>query len=190
MDFSKCFDRIEIQAILGALSYFGFKQSYIQWTRMIYTDPIACISNNGHFSEYFSVSRSVKQGGPNSAYYFLLLAEVLAIELRKNTDIQGFSVGEIMRVLGQYADDLDLYLRGNEKTLTTAFSIIDYFQKRSGFKINYNKTTLYRIGSIKKLQVKFYSKNELNWTNQGINVLGVDVTAQKWSYLTKTMEIL
>ena len=178
MDFRKCFDRIEINAILGSLDYFSFKSSYKRWTELIYTNPIACVSNNGHFSDYFPVTRSVKQGGPNSAYYFLLLAEVLAIELRKNKNIQGFCVNEIMRILGQYADDMDLYLQGNAKSINSVFDVINVFQRRSGFSVNYDKTTLYRIGSIKNTQIKFVTKKELKWSNDGINVLGVEIPSQ------------
>ena len=114
VDFMKCFDRIEIPALLGALNYFNFGDSYIRWTKMIYTDPVACVSNNGYFSDYFPVTRSVKQGGPNSAYYFLILAEVLAIEMRKNPKIKGFWIQDILHILGQYADDMDMYLWGDQ----------------------------------------------------------------------------
>ena len=176
IDFRKCFDYIEIPALLGALDYFEFGPDFRRWTEIIYRNPVACVSNNGMFSPYYPVSRSVKQGGPNSANYFLLLAEVLAIELRNNTEIKGFMVENIMRILGQYADDMDLYLWGEQKSINAAMSTIEYFGDRSGFRINYDKTTLYRVGSIKDTQIKFVTKKAMSWTNENINVLGVEIT--------------
>ena len=34
---------------------------------------------------------------------------------------------------------------------------------------------LYRIGSIRKSQMKFYTKKPVNWSNDSINVLGVEI---------------
>ena len=175
IDFAKCFDTIEIPSLIKALDYFGVGDSYKRWTKLLYNNPIACVSNNGHFSPYFKISRSVRQGGPNSAYYFLVLAEVLAIELRKNPKIQGIMVNQLKRLLGQYADDIDLYLYGNERSVQAAFDTIIHFEKRSGFRISYEKTTLYRIGSIKKSQEKFYTNSMVSWTNEKTNILGVDI---------------
>ena len=42
--------------------------------------------------------------------------------------------------------------------------------------LNHLKTTVYRIGSIKNSNARMYTKNELNWTNEPINVLGVSVS--------------
>ena len=85
MDFEKCFDRVETAALLKALRYFGAEESFLKWMQVLYTDPIAAVANNGFLSSWFRVTRSIKQGGPNSAYYFLVIAEVLAIELRKKS---------------------------------------------------------------------------------------------------------
>ena len=39
-------------------------------------------------------------------------------------------------------------------------------------KINYDKTSVYRIGSIQNTDAKFYSKNKVKWTNEPVNMLG------------------
>ena len=175
IDFLKCFDRIEIPALLAALKYFEFGEDFIRWTSIIYQNATACIANNGHFSKYFPVTRGVKQGGPCSAYYFLIIAEILAIELRKNTDIKGIWIKDILKVLGQYADDIDLYLWGERKSIETAFQVISIFCGQTGFKINYDKTTMYRIGSLRRSEAILYTQHNVIWTNNSINVLGVDV---------------
>ena len=179
IDFLKCFDRIETHALINAMQYFGIGYDFQKWTRIIYTDSVSCVANNGHFSSYFKVTRSVKQGGPCSAYYFLLIAEVLAIELRKNSKIKGILVNDILRILGQYADDIDLYLYGDKKSLNEALTTIDSFCKKTGFRINYDKTTVYRIGSLRFSNAIFYTSKKVCWTNESINVLGVEICHDK-----------
>ena len=176
LDFEKCFDRIEVKALIGALEFFNFGPSFIKWTELIYSRPVACISNNGYFSNYFNVKRSVKQGGCCSAYYFLIIAEVLAMNLRKDgTGIVGFTVNDIHKIFGQFADDIDLYLHGDQKSLQKSMQIIEHFCQNTGFKINYDKTTVYRIGSLKKSDIQFVTQKKLCWTSKPINVLGINV---------------
>ena len=52
---------------------------------------------------------AIKQGGPCSSYYFL----VLALELRNDVNVQGIFLNDLKKFLGQFADDMDLYLQGN-----------------------------------------------------------------------------
>ena len=61
-------------------------------------------------TEYFSVTISAKQDRCFSAYYLVILAEILTIELRNEPKIKGVVINEIMKILGQYADNVDLYM--------------------------------------------------------------------------------
>ena len=177
VDFQKAFDRVETNSLLAAMSYFNIDQSFQKWTRVLYNKAQACVTNYGYFSNYFDVEQLVKQGGCCSAYYFLLLAEVLAIELRKNPKITGVFTNQIEKLLGQYADDLDLYLCADSKSVTEAFKVIDDFGRNSGLVINYDKTMLYRISSIRNSNARFYADKNIRWieTDGSINILGVEI---------------
>ena len=105
-----------------------------------------CVTNNGYFSPYFKVTRSVKQGGPNSAYFFLLLAEVLAIELRKKQKYQrllGRPNFKKFKIQNQNQNQnqnsksmlIDLYLWGETRSINEAIDTIKNFENKSGFKI-------------------------------------------------------
>ena len=176
IDFLKCFDRIETSALLAAMKYFSFGEDIIKWTRIIYTGAKSAIINAGYFSKYINITRSVRQGGPCSAYFFLLVAEILAIEIKKDKNICGIWIKDLLKALGQYADYIDLYLFGTQKSVAAAFAVINHFSKRTGFQINYDKTTLYRIGSLRNSSAKLYTKNNVNDKIQSINVLGVEVS--------------
>ena len=71
------------------------------------------------------------------------------------------------------------FLAMDNNNLQNVFQVIKHFEKRSGFKVNYNKTTVYRIGSLKNSNVQMYCSEQLSWTKQPINVLGALATVNK-----------
>ena len=60
----------------------------------------------------------------------------------------------------------------------------------SGLRVNYHKTTVYRIGSIKDSDAKFYSANKIKWTNDPINVLGFWISNESKEVFDKNFEPL
>ena len=147
INYEKCFDRVERCALLGALRYFNFPENIVSWTNTLYTNAQSCVTNFGYCSKYFNVTRSIKQGGPCSSYYFLIVAELLAIALRKNQNIEGINIAEFKKLFGQYADDMDIYCKNTRENLNQIDFTLSEFCKQTGFKINYDKTTIYRISN-------------------------------------------
>ena len=108
LDFSKAFDKLENTAIQGSLKYFGFSYYIRRWFRILYSDFSVRVQNNGFFSEKIPITRSVHQGAPASSLLFIVAAETLAIELRRNPQIKGIFINDIVNFLNQYADDMSL----------------------------------------------------------------------------------
>ena len=175
LDFQKAFDQISTEAVLGCLRLYRFSDYIINWTRILYDSFTARVQNNGNLSAPFPVERSVHQGAPNSCYYFILVAEMLAETLRSDKNIKGIKIRDILYFLSQYADDMDSALEANEENIAAFVKTLDWFEKISGLSVNYDKTNMYRIGSLKDSNAKFYTEKPLNWTSEGINVLGVDI---------------
>ena len=157
LDFEKCFDKIEFEAIYGAMQFFGVGEYVEKWTRLMYDGFSANVQNNGKFSRRFPINRSVHQGGPCSVYYFLLCAELLAISIKTEKGIKGIMIDEILNLLNQYADDADIFLLYEEQTVGKVVEVLEVFRKNTGFVVNYDKTQLYRIGSLHNTNAKFYT---------------------------------
>ena len=175
-DFQKAFDRVELNSLYGAMRIFEFPEEYIKWIQILYKDAHSRINNRGFLSDPIPITRSLRQGAPNSAYLFLIIAEIFATSIRMNKKITGFPINELQDLLGQFADDTDLFLNGSSQRATQeVLSSLDSFYNISGMKVNYDKTTLYRIGSLKNSQAKWYTEQEVSWKNGTINVLGVEV---------------
>ena len=160
-DYMKCFDRVETPAIIKSMEYFGFSERLRKWVTIIYSDFKIRIQNNGNFSDPVSVGRSVRQGGPASNGLFLVVAELLANSLRDDVAIKGVYVKDIRQFLNQYADDMDICLAYDQRSLERVLNHINIFQKSTGFKLNYDKTTVYRVGSLAKSAAKLYTQHDL-----------------------------
>ena len=95
--------------------------------------------NNGLSSEYFNLSRGVRQGEPLSPYLFLLAVETLAISVRENVEIKGIVIGQQETKLLQYADDTTAVLADIESA-HILFQLLENFKNISGLKVNSSKT--------------------------------------------------
>ena len=168
------FDKIEKSAIIGSMNFFGFSEYLVQWVDLIYTGFKAKIQNNSHFTSTFAIQKGVHQLGPTSSLIFLLCAEVLAVQLR-DTGIPGIPVNDITNLLGQFADDMDIYMLYDQAVLNKILQVLQNFEKQSGFCVSYDKTQMYRIGSLKFSDASLYCQQELRWTSDYINVLGIDI---------------
>ena len=88
LDFVKSFDKCSFSILHESLEFFGFGQIVGDWTTILYNDYKVKIQNNGNFSPLMDIKKGVHQGGCCSSVYFLVRAEILAMALRGNTDIQ------------------------------------------------------------------------------------------------------
>ena len=127
--------------------------------------------NNGLSSDYFYLTRGVRQGGPLSPYpcVFLLAVETLAIAVRENFNIKGITIeGEETKIL-QYADDTIAVL-SDTNSAHVFFKLLDGFGNLSGLKINSSKTEGMWIGSLKNNEEKPFG---IKWPCGAIKAIGV-----------------
>ena len=175
LDFVKCFDKCSFSILHGSLDFFGFSEVVKVWTEILYDDFSVSIQNNGHFSSRIPIKKGVHQGGCCSSVYFLVIAEILALALRDNENIEGITIKDIKNILNQFADDMDIFSLAKEKSIRSILDELNRFHKHSGFTVSYDKTTLYRIGSLRHSDAQLYNMDEFVWSNQDINVLGVTI---------------
>ena len=177
LDFEKCFDKVEHNALIGAMKFFDMSDYLIKWTNIVCKNREAVIQNNGHFSDPIKLEKGIRQGGPASSLYFLICAETLAIHLKSDPHIKGVMVNDFMELLlGQFTDDMDIYMSFNQNCLNAVRRALDSFQQHSGFTVNYDKTQIYRIGSLKNSSAELYTQRKVRWTNEEIPVLGVTIS--------------
>ena len=154
LDFKKAFDTIEWEFMFKALHSFNFGPSFIRWIQTIYNSPVACIKNNGYFSESFKISRGIRQGCTVSALIFILCVEVLAIKVRNSNSLHGFQFGYEKPIkIAQYADDGILFLNDRNE-MCSALNILEIFGNLSGLILNLEKCEGLWLGRSKHLQIQ------------------------------------
>ena len=175
IDFLKAFDKCEVSSVIASLEYFNFPDTIIKWIGILYNKYNIKVQNYGHFSEQIPVERSVHQGGCASAFLFNILVETMAIELQKNLT-HSIKVEGSVHSVNQYADDTGLFSEYHHNSLKEMTEQLERFHQQSGLKISYNKSLIYRIGSLKDSDAMLYTKKPLAWTNIGYETLGIFVT--------------
>ena len=178
IDAEKAFDKIDIEALIKSLEFFNIGPEFRKWTEVCFKNSRAVVMNNGFKTKEIKIERGVKQGGCCSAYYFLVIAEILAIHIREESNLIGIDIGEIHRLLGQYADDMDLYLWGSKRNINNALYTLKALREFSGFTINVAKTSLLKLGAAKTNEDLTNFASNIKEANY-INVLGVEVSNKR-----------
>ena len=173
IDFEKAFDTLEWTFVEKTLKYYNFGNSLISWIKLFYTDISSSIQNNGWTSDFFNLSRGVRQGCPLSPYLFILCAEILGAAIRRDKLIYGIKILDKECKVSQYADDTTLILDGTKPSIDRSFLLLDIFAKLSGLKVNYEKTEALWIGSFKNRTDKLAIKQNIKWTFRKVKSLGV-----------------
>ena len=173
IDFDKCFDRVEFNSIAGALRYFNFGTQFTRWIMLLYQDCLLCTQNNGYVSDWFAKTRGCAQGCPVSPTCFLFCSEVMTHLIKQHSSIKGISINELEEILSQFADDTSLFLKWDQDCLNALCEVLSQIEANIGLRVSYDKTTLYRIGSLSKTSARLYTAQDFKWSNDDIHVLGV-----------------
>ena len=175
-DFEKAFDSLNHKFIFKTLDLFNFGPNLKSWVSLIYKNPTSCILYNGFLSDSFSIKRGVRQGCPLSPYIFILSIELLSIAIRKNKNIKGFKIFDIEVKNSMFADDATVLLDGSNDSFRGMLYIFEQFSLISGLKLNYDKCTALRIGSLRNQHDLIYSRKKhgnISWTSESVKTLGV-----------------
>ena len=176
IDFHKCFNCIEFTAIRGSLKYFGIGDKFVEYVMLLFTDFQLCTQNNGYISNWITPQCGVHQGRPVSPHLYNCTGQVFADILQNNTQINGILAQQIQNLLAQFADDTTLFLHGSDGNVQAVTEVLMYAHQNLGLQVNFDKTTIYRIGSMKQTNAKYYVQSTYAWDDPPIYTLGVYVS--------------
>lgn len=158
------------------MRYFGFGTTFIEYVKLLFQDSFCCVINNGFFSENINPTRATKQGCCTSPFLFNLVSELVAIKIRNNDRIKGITIRDIEYKIAQFADDLTMFLQFDKVTLMETSRLFDELESYTGLKVNYDKTSVYHIGSLRNSNARLYTGKPFVWTNEPIVILGGTIT--------------
>ena len=173
LDFRKAYDTVDRTFLFSVMEKFKFNAPFISWIKTFYNNSFSYITNNGWRSNPVMLQRGLRQGCPISSLMFTLVAEIMALNIRNNTQINGISVklsNSIKQLkITQLADDTTIFL-GAKHEVETALQIIETFGKHSGLQLNRNKTKGLWIGKLKNCTDQI---GQIHWSKNPIKALGV-----------------
>ena len=194
IDFEKAFDTISWRFLHKVLQFFNFGPCIQKWITVLYSNIISAVNQGGHLSDFFEIQRGCRQEDPLSPYLFILCAEILAIKIRCNKNIKGLKSVNIENKLSQFADDTAIILDGSEISLKETMKELNYFGEISGLKINFAKTQVVWIGSMRFSHNVLCPELGLSWGKNNFSYLGIDFHSDlskmiKMNYDKKVIEI-
>ena len=169
LDQEKAFDRVNHDFLYKTMKSFGFGDNFIEWIKILYSNVSAVLNINGFLSKQIPLKRGVRHGCPLSALLYVLVIEVLAIQLRINPNIVGFKIGEEKIVSAHYQDDATIIIRQN-RCFKEVIKELKEYEQASGAKINYDKSKGLWTGGWKGRRV---SPLDIEWTSGNVKNLGV-----------------
>ena len=172
IDFRKAFDTIELPFLFKSLKKFNFGPGFINWIETLYSNISSCVGNNGYYSDYFKLSRGIRQGCPISALLFIIVAEIVAIHIRQNPLIKGLTIDGHQFKIRMLADDTTLIV-SDINSIEIAIKTFKDFGLCSGLKLNLEKTEIIPLGINRKKPIKSSALHKLKVEGGPFKTLGV-----------------
>ena len=172
------FDTLEWNFIAKTLEVFNFGPNLTRWFSVVYNNVHSAVVNGGFLTNYFNISRGVRQGCPLSPSLFILAVEPLALKIRQDPNCKGIDLPNQQEVkISQFADDTTI-ITNNSESLKPHLQTVEVFGTLSGLKLNRKKTKAMWLGSMKDKNIKIL---EFKTTKEPVKVLGVHLSynAQK-----------
>ena len=135
------------------------------------------MQNNGEISNWICPTHGVHQGCCISPHLYNCVGQVFADILSNNEHIDPVTAQGIRNLLAQFADDTNLFLHASEKCIRAVSDSIAHTSVNLGLVINAEKTIMYRIGSLKNTNAKYYTQAIYLWQEPPIYTLGIHVTS-------------
>ncbi|KAF1331476.1 putative Pollike protein, partial [Globisporangium splendens] len=141
LDFEKAFDRVNWDYMFRVLERMGCGSDFVQWVRLLYTEPQAHLVINQNIQPALHPTRGVKQGDPLSALLFILTIEPLGNLLRSHEEFGVCLNADHTATSTFFADDSTL-LGSSIPNLQAQLGIVEEYCKGSGAKLNLSKSML------------------------------------------------
>ena len=191
LDAEKAFDRVNWKFLFAALNKFRFGSHFINWIRILYSSPNACVRTNDQTSPSFSLQRGTRQGCPLSPSLFAVFIEPLAAAIRQDRNIKGIQPQNIEHKISLYADDVLLFLQNSQTSLTHTITLINKFSALSDYSINWSKTTVLPINCrVQNIPAITLQSGNIRYLGINISARLSELTKLNYVQLLKTVEEL
>jgi exonuclease III len=146
LDWENAFDRVDHDFMFRVLKRMGFGDFFVGAVRALYTDVSSCLYINQCVSPSFPIHGGVRQGCPLSPYLFILVLECLAVRIRADRRIVGFTepLSGNISTLSLFADDITVFLSSLDSARALQ-DVVSEYERATGSLLNKSKTVVLRV---------------------------------------------
>ena len=136
----------------------GVEGAYLNIIKAIYEKPTANTVLNGQKLKAFPLRSGKRQGCLLSPLLFNIVLEVLAAEIRQETEIKSIQIGKKKQIgkKSSFADDVTVYIKNPIDPTKKQLNLISKFGKTAWFKFYMQKS-----------KALLYTNNEISGTGTG-----------------------
>ena len=146
LDISKAFDKLQWNFLFKALEFFKFSRKWICLIKELVCSSKGSVLINKSPCGFFSASCGLRQGDPLSPYLFILVEEILSINLerlRLEGTIFLISIVSLTPCHLLYIDDILVFLKAHKSGLRRLQELLNLYQDSSGKNFNLQKSQLF-----------------------------------------------
>ncbi|GAU21086.1 hypothetical protein TSUD_10030 [Trifolium subterraneum] len=197
LDIQKAYDTIDWKAMECVFNEVGFPNQFTYWIMLVVTSVSYRFNINGNYTTSMEANRGLRQGDPISPLLFVIMMEYLNRCFQRMQKNQNFNFHAKCEKIGLtnlcFADDLLLFARGDEGSVTLMMEAFDKFSKSTGLKcLPLPKTVIKKINSICRTffwtgSIEASRKAPVAWKsvcqpkrNGGLNLIDLEV----WNHIT------
>jgi len=161
IDFKKAYDKVRWPFLLQTLRLKGFSPKWISWVQAFISGGSVAININDEVGHYFQTKKCLRQGDPLSPIVFNIVADMLAILIKRaqgDNQISGILphlVDEGLSIL-QYAEDTLLFMDHDIEKARNMKLLLCAFEQLSGLTINFHKSEIFCFGAAQESFVPIY----------------------------------
>jgi hypothetical protein len=116
LDFAEAFVKMWHTYLFEILRIYGFSDRFLECVRMMYTNAVSVVQDNGHMSGPIPIGCSIRQGCPLNLVMLALCINPSVQCLEKNLQGLKFNRGQSKVAVVAYADDITI-LERHQSTL-------------------------------------------------------------------------
>ena len=128
--------------------------------------------NNGISSGYFLLGRGTRQTDPLSPYLFILVLEILFIQIRADKNIKGFKIDNIEISLSAFADNTTFIIK-DIHSVNRILKHMKVYEVFSSLRVNVDKSEACWIGKAKGRTDKPLKCRWVCLQTDAIKILGI-----------------
>lgn len=186
VDLKKAYDSIEWPFLETMMYELGFPPQFVTWIMACVTSVNYCVLIDGAAGIPFKAKKGLRQGDPMSPFLFAIGMEYLSrvlFQLKENPNFKYHPrCGRLHITHLMFADDLLMFCRGDESSVSLLFQAFSKFSMASGLEANMDKTEVYFGGVKEEEKGQILDRLPMKLGVIPFKYLGVPLSSKKLTY--------